>query len=154
MKFRLPFSVCLMGLAALFGCSDSSKDDASEERLKAMAGGTLKEVVPVKGVVNVDGVPTEGVNIYLFRDGEYTSWVSECRTDKEGKYCWSTNLACDGIEPGKYKLAFTYVPKPKKNDEGVDVFKRRYQNPQRNPFELTVVQGAPQEAANYDLKSK
>lgn len=138
----------------LSGCSDSSKDDVSEERLKAMAGGTLKEVVPVKGVVQVDGAPTEGVNLYLFRDGEFNAWVSECRTDKEGKYCWSTNLGCDGVEPGKYKLAFTYIPKPKKNGQGVDLFKRKYQNAQKNPFELTVVQGAPQEAANYDLKSK
>ena len=154
MKLRLVFSVCLMGLVALFGCSDSTKDDASEERLKAMAGGELKEVVPVKGVVNVDGVPTEGVNLFLYRDGEFYSPIKDCRTDKEGKYCWSTNLACDGIEPGKYFLAFTFIPKPKKNDEGVDSFKGKYQSPQKNKFELTVVQGTPQEAANYDLKLK
>lgn len=154
MKLRLLFCVFLMSFAALSGCSDGTKDDASEERLKAMAGGTLKEVVPVKGVVNVDGVPTEGVNLYLYRDGEFYSPIKDCRTDKEGKYCWSTNLACDGIEPGKYKLAFTYIPKPKKNDTGVDLFKKKYQNPVKNKFELTVVQGTPQEAANYDLKLK
>jgi 5-hydroxyisourate hydrolase-like protein (transthyretin family) len=153
-KLRLLFSVGLISLVSFSGCSDSTKDDASEERLKAMAGGELKEVVPVKGVVNVDGVPTEGVNLYLFRDGQFNSPIKDCRTDKEGKYCWSTNLACDGIEPGKYFLAFTYIPKPKKNDEGVDLFKRKYQNPVKNKFELTVVLGTPQEAMNYDLKSK
>lgn len=143
-----------MGFAALSGCSDSTKDDASAERLKAMAGGELKEVVPVKGVVNVDGVPTQGVNLFLYRDGEFNSPIKDCRTDNEGKYCWSTNLSCDGVEPGKYLLAFTYIPKPKKNDEGVDMFKGKYQNPKKNQFELTVVLGTPQEAANYDLKLK
>lgn len=117
-----------------------------------MAGGQLNEVVPVKGVVNVDGSPTEGVNLYLFRENDLNTFVKECRTDKEGKYCWSTNLSCDGIEPGTYLVAFTYVPKPKKNDTGIDLFKRKYQNPKKNDFKLVVVKGSPQEAMNYDLK--
>lgn len=119
-----------------------------------MAGGTLVETVPVKGTVTVDGTAAEGVNLYLFREGEYGNFVKECRTDKEGKYCWSTNLSCDGVEPGKYMIAFTYIPKAKKNGTGVDLFKRKYQNPVKNNFLLTVVQGTPQEAVNYDLKTK
>ena len=150
---RLFFSLCLLGLVTFSGCSDA-KEDLSQERLKSMAGGTLAEVVPVKGTVNVDGSPAEGVNLYLFREGDLTTWVKECRTDKEGKYCWSTNLACDGVEPGNYLVAFTYIPKPKKNDTGVDLFKKKYQNPKKNDFKLTVASGAPQESLNYDLKLK
>jgi hypothetical protein len=135
------------------GCSDA-KEDASKERLKSMAGGVLKEVVPVKGIVNVDDLPTEGVNLYLYREGDLSSWISECRTDVLGSYCWSTNLSCDGLEPGDYRVTFTHIPKPKKNDTGVDLFQGKYQDPQRSEFKLTVVKGAPQEAVNYDLKSK
>ena len=152
MKLPLILSACLLGLVTS-GCSDA-KEDLSEERLKAMAGGELKEVVPVKGIVTVDGSPAEGVNLYLYREGEFGSVLRECRTDLEGKYCWSTNLNCDGLEPGNYLVAFTYIPKPKRNDSGVDLFKKKYQNPKKNDFKLTVALGAPQEAVNYDLKSK
>ena len=152
MKLQLIVSVCLLGLVTLSGCSEG-KEDASEERLKSMAGGVLKEVVPVKGVVNVDDLPTQGVNLYLYREGDLSTWIKECRTDAGGRYCWSTNLSCDGLELGKYLVAFTYIPKPKKNDEGVDLFEGKYQNPQANEFPLTVEKGTPQEAVNYDLKS-
>ena len=146
-------SVCLLGLVTFSGCSDV-KDDASEERLKSMAGGVLKEVVPVKGLVNVDELPAQGVNLYLYREGDFSSWIKECRTDAGGRYCWSTNLSCDGLEPGNYLVAFTYIPKPKKNDTGVDEFEGKYQDPQKSEFKLTVVKGTPQEAVNYDLTSK
>lgn len=154
MKLRPVYLLFLLGSAILVGCADSSKEDATTERLKSMAGGTLVETVPVKGTVTVDGSPAEGVNLYLFREGQYGAFVKDCRTDNEGKYCWSTNLGCDGLEPGKYMLAFTYIPKPKKNGEGVDLFKRKYQNPQKNNMSLTVASGTPQEAVNFDLKTK
>lgn len=150
-KLRLTVSVCLLGVVTFSGCSDA-KQDVTEERLKSMAGGVLKEVVPVKGEVIVDGAPAEGVNLYLFREGDFSSFVSECRTDIGGKYCWSTNLSCDGIEPGKYFVTFTHIPKPKKNGEGVDLFDGKYQNPQAGEFPLTVEKGVPQEAMNYELK--
>ncbi len=153
MKLRLVSSACLLGLVTLAGCSDG-KTDLSEERLKAMAGGELKEVVPVKGEVNVDGAPAEGVNLFLYREEDLFNFIKECRTDIGGRYCWSTNLSCDGLEPGKYRIGMTHVPKPKKNGEGIDVFEGKYQNPQMNEFQLTVEKGAPQEAMNYDLQSK
>ena len=153
MKLRLIFSTCLLGLVTFSGCADG-KDDLSEDRLKSMAGGTLKEAVPVKGIVNVDGAPAQGVNLFLYSEGDFARVVSESRTDSEGKYCWSTNVSCDGVEPGSYRVSFTYIPKPKKNGEGVDLFKKKYLNPVKSEFKLTVQTGAPQEAMNYDLKSK
>lgn len=152
-KLRRIAAACLVGLVSLSGCG-TGKTDVSKERLKAMAGGELKDVVPVKGVVSVDGSPAAGVNLYLYREDNPAASIAECRTDQDGKYCWSTHLPCDGVEPGSYLLGFTYIPKPKKNDTGVDLFKGKYKNPQKNKIELKVEKGAAQEDVNYDLVTK
>jgi hypothetical protein len=152
-NLRQTVTACLVGLVSLSGCGDT-KTDASKERLKAMAGGQLKDVVPIKGIVNIDGSPAMGVNLFLYSAGNVANPIKECRTDQDGKYCWSSYQTCDGVEPGTYLLGFTHVPNPKKNDTGVDLFKGKYKNPQKNKIELKVEAGAPQEAANYDLVTK
>lgn len=148
---------CLMLLASFSGCK-SEKADASKERLTSMAGGKLKTVVPVKGVVKVDGTPAAGVNLFLYREGEVANPIGECRTDQDGKYCWTTYTACDGLEAGSYLVGFTHIPKPKKNDTGVDLFKGKFKNPQKNKIEfkieLKVDAGAAQDKADYELATK
>ena len=153
MKLHQVVAVCLLGLTSLAGCADQ-KADVSKERLKSMSGGQLKDVVPIKGVVKVDGNPAAGVNLFLYHEADTTKLAHECRTDQDGKYCWTSYTACDGVEAGKYLLGFTYIPKPKKNDTGVDLFKGKYRNPKKNKIELTVETGAPQAEANYDLVTK
>lgn len=153
MKLRQIVSACLLGLLSFSGCADD-KTDVTKERLKSMAGGQLKDVVPVKGVVNVDGSPAAGVNLLLYRSGDTARLVMECRTGEDDKYCWSTHVNCDGLEPGVYLLGFTHIPKPKRNDTGVDLFKGRYKDPSKNKIELKVEAGVPQEAVNYDLVTK
>ncbi len=153
MKLRQIVTGCLLGLVSFSGCGGDGKTDATKERLKSMAGGQLKDVVAVKGVVNIDGSPAAGVNLFLYREGENSS-SRECRTDEKGKYCWTSYLACDGLEPGTYALGFTHVPKPKKNGTGVDSFKGKYQDPKKSKFELRVEKGKPQTDANYDLVTK
>lgn len=154
MKLSHIVTACLLVLASLSGCMNDNKKDMSKERLKSMAGGELKEVVAVGGVVNIDGNPAPGVNLFLYRQGDTVNPIKECRTDEDGHYCWSTYLACDGLEPGTYLLGFTHVPKPKKNGTGVDMFKGKYQDPKRNKFELKVEQGTSDDEVNYDLVTK
>jgi hypothetical protein len=125
----------------------------SKERLEAMAGGQLKDVVPIKGSVTVDGEPAEGVNLYLFREKDPINPVMECRTDENGDYCWSSYLNCDGVAPGKYLVGFAHILNPKKNDSGVDLLKGKYRNPQRNKIELVVEEGVEQEDVVYELKT-
>lgn len=145
----------LLGLLAVFGCGDDGKNDATKDRLQEMAGGELKEVVVVKGVVNIDGSPAAGVNLFLYRADNPRTLVKECRTDETGKYCWATYEACDGLEPGAYVLGFTHIPKPKKKDgSGDDLLQGKYLDPTRNQIELKVEKGTPQENANYDLVTK
>lgn len=133
------------------GCGDG-KNDASEERLAKMAGGKLQETFPVSGKVLVDGEPREGVMILLYKEGALPA--TSCTTDEKGEYCWSTNKACDGLEPGKYRLGFQYFAKQKKNDSGQDLFKGKYNNPLKSEFALEVREGSAQTGVNFELKLK
>lgn len=137
------------------GCGDAKKD-VSKERLEKMAGGALKNVVPVSGTVRVDGEPKAGVNLYLHPDtgGEA---ITTCRTKEDGTYCWSTYTTCDGLPAGKYRLAFRLVPQMKRNDRNEasdDLFKGKFANPGKIEYLLTVEDGSPQTDANYELSTK
>ena len=154
MKLHHVVTACFLGLASLSGCMNDNKKDVSEQRLKSMAGGELKEVVAIGGVVSINGSPAAGVNLFLYRGGNAGSPIKECRTDEDGKYCWSTYLACDGVEPGTYLVGFTHIPNPKKNGTGVDLFKGKFQDPTKNKFELKVEAGSPDDDVNYDLVTK
>lgn len=145
-------AICILGVLLISGCS-SGKDDMTEKRLAGMAGGSLKSVVPVSGAVTIDGEPAQGVNLYLHKE-EGGASVKESRTGEDGTYCWSTNLQCDGLEPGTYRLAFEHIPKPRRNDKGVDLFKGKYKNPMKHEFKLTVEDGAPQTGVDYELSKK
>ena len=146
--------VCVFTFLLITGCGGSGADDASKERLAQMAGGKLAEVVPVGGKVLVDGEAKAGVNLYLY-SSDGSKLTGQSRTDSDGTYCWSTSLACDGIEAGSYRVAFRYIPKEKKNDsdeKALDLFKSRYSNPMKVEYLLTVAAGTPQPAVNYELK--
>ncbi|MGE0374497.1 MAG: hypothetical protein AB7Q45_03700 [Planctomycetaceae bacterium] len=149
MNLRPSPVACLSALLLLAGCSSGT--EMTDERLASMAGGKLKETVKVSGKVLVDGTPQPGVNIHLYGPGGGAE-VNNCRTGEDGTYCWSTHVSCDGLEAGSYRLAFEYVPKEKKNDEGTDLFKGKYRNPAKNDFTLTVEKGVPQTDVNYELK--
>jgi 5-hydroxyisourate hydrolase-like protein (transthyretin family) len=118
-----------------------------------MAGGKLKDVVPVSGKVLVDGVPQGGVNVYLYRStgGKV---IAECRTDDDGTYCWTTHTECDGIEPGEYRLGFRYVPRQRRNEKGTDLFEGRYSDPMQVEYLLSVAAESPQSDADYELTTK
>jgi hypothetical protein len=133
------------------GCDSSG--DVSEKRLAQMAGGRLKNVVPISGKVLVDGVPQNGVNLYLY-DTAGTKVIAECRTDTDGEYCWTTHTECDGLEPGSYRLGFKYMPKRRRNEKGEDLFGGRYSNPLTVEFLLKVAENAPRENVNYELTTK
>jgi hypothetical protein len=145
----------VLAVSLIAGCGPGA-DDVSPERLAQMAGGSLKDVVPVSGKVLVDGEPKGGVNIYLYAStgGKV---IAECRTKADGTYCWVTHTACDGLEAGSYRLAFKYVPKPRRNErteEADDLFQGRYSDPMKVEYLLTVEEDSPQTDVDYDLKTK
>jgi hypothetical protein len=145
---------CVIAVLLIAGCGPGA-GDTSPERLAQMAGGTLKDVVPVSGKVLVDGEPKEGVNLYLYASTGGSA-IAECRTNPDGTYCWSTHLPCDGIEAGNYRLAFKYIPKQRRNDrdeDAGDLFQGRYSDPMKVEYLLTVEE-SPQTDVDYDLKMK
>ncbi len=146
-------SIVFVTATLLLGGCGSSADDISEARLAQMAGGKLKDVVPISGKVLVDGAPQGGVNISLYAAAG-GKVLAECRTDTDGTYCWTTHTSCDGIEPGNYRLGFQYVPKRKRNDKGDDLFGGRYSDPMKVEYLLTVEEGTPQSDVDYDLTTK
>ena len=149
MIWRATVMTCLLTGLALVGCGGDNAD-SSKERLEAMAGGELKETVPVSGTVSIDGVPAMGVNLDLYPAAGGAA-ITHCRTKLDGTYCWSSYVACDGLPPGEYRLGFTYVPKEKRNGEGVDEFHGKYKNPAKGDFVLKVESGQPQTNVDYDF---
>lgn len=147
---KLVWTVALISLA---GCGSSA--EVSQDQLAEMAGGKLTEVVSVSGTVTVDGKPTAGINLYLH--DKSNKRLRQSRTDEKGKYCWSTHVLCDGLEPGKYKVTFRHIPVERDYDgnEAVDdLFKSRYSNARKSEYTLDVTAGAPAAPVDYDLKSK
>lgn len=117
-----------------------------------MAGGTLKEAVPVSGIVNVDGAPASDVYLYAHLASVEQPPV-QARTDKDGKFCFSTNLLCDGLPAGEYSLTFRLMPDIPKNKEiGPDLFKGKYKNPKKSEYNIKVEAGKPQTDVKIELK--
>ncbi|WP_010583988.1 hypothetical protein [Schlesneria paludicola] len=145
----------LLSVALVAGC-DSTKADVSKERLKSMAGGELKTVIPVSGTILVDGTPTAGINIYLHPE-KGGPLIRQCRTDEKGAYCWATYVPCDGLEPGTYRLAFRLPTKQeKKPGSGGDLFKGKYTNPMKlkADYTFTVKPNEPMTKVDYELTTK
>ena len=143
-------SFCLCGLILLVGCGGSRGPDM--EQLKKLNKGSLKELVKVGGQVTVDGESKAGVDIYLHPPGGGPV-LKNTSTDAEGKFCWSSFKACDGVEVGEYKVSFAYVLKTNKKGEGDDLLKKRYDQ-YKSKFNLKVESGSPQEDLKYELTTK
>ena len=140
--------VCIVLIGGCGGANSPSKAD-----LEKRIGKPLTEVAAVSGIVNLDGTPTDGVNISLYGPTSGTS-IKNARTDRGGKFCFTTYLECDGLEPGEYKLTFMHVPKEKERGPVEDLLNGKYSDPKKTEFTLTVEKGKPQKNLKYDLTSK
>jgi hypothetical protein len=145
------WNIQLFMIVVLIGCS--SQNTPSKEDLKKMSGGELKEVVPVSGRVTVDGEAEKAVYIELYKPSGGKP-VSKAKTDEKGNFCFSTHTACDGIEPGEYKVKFKWMPKMNRKGEGEDLLKGRYDDPEKSEFKLRVEKGVPQKEIQYELSTK
>src|SRR5690606_18418746 len=97
-RMRNVLRLCLLLLLPailLAGCSNERSVDEGD--LASMAGGELKETVPVSGTVHVDGLPAEDVFIYAYPKGNVTAPVAQIQTKPDGTYCWTTYALCDGL---------------------------------------------------------
>lgn len=131
--------------------------------LLAGCGGGPK-LYKAKGVVNIDGKPTGGVNLMFYKQGT-NELTSIAKSDSDGSFSPYTtweNESREGIPAGKYQVAATY-PDPKYKPEPTgrlmggsvadppDLFKNHYANP--SP-ELTVDIESADSAPVVNLVSK
>ncbi len=101
-------------------------------------------VVPVKGIVTVDGEPVESVAVTCVPVGGKSESLpaSSALTDKEGKFEIGTFEGGDGAPPGEYKLIFKWGQLNLMNGrfEG-DKLNGRYSDPEKSEFTVTVKEG-------------
>ena len=142
--------ICILAVLLTVGCGSNG---VTKDRLKAKAGGQLKSVVPVSGKVLVDAQPVSGVLLQLYSTSNSEKPLKSAIAGDDGKYCWSTYTACDGLEPGGYKVTFKHLKNPTK-EKSEDLFKGRYSDVSKSQYELVVEAGKPQEKVDYDLNSK
>lgn len=152
MTRRLKAVLMLSGVLVLTGCGPVERD-VTKEKIEAMTGEPVKETVPVKGTVLIDGQPAAGVNLSAYAAGSVKEAAAQVRTGADGTYCWTTYQPCDGLPAGEYKITFTNIPdEGKGKKEGEDLFKGKYQDPSKSEYSLTVKTGEPQADVKYDLK--
>ena len=82
--------VCALFLSVLAGCDSSTAD--------------LPEVVPVTGVVTLDGAPAAGVNVTFIPIGSTAGGASYGATDAGGKYELKSNDGRPGAAVGEFKV--------------------------------------------------
>ena len=82
--------LCGLFLVTLAGCAGSKPD--------------LPEVVPVTGVVTLDGAPAAGVNVTFIPVGSTAGGASYGATDAGGKYELKSNDGRPGAAVGEFKV--------------------------------------------------
>lgn len=79
--------------------------------LLLVAGGCgSAAMVPVEGVVTLDGQPLDGAAVSFVPDG--AGRPAQGETDGAGKFKLSTAAAGPGVVPGKYKVGVSKMEKP------------------------------------------
>jgi hypothetical protein len=103
-----------------------------------------RPVVPVSGVVRVDGAPVEGVVVTLrpvgADDGLYQ--YPTALTDAEGLFVLGTYAEGDGAPAGEYVAIFEWPLPEQEQVTEVDRLKRLYSDPKKSTFKVTVEEEA------------
>ncbi|MEZ6035529.1 MAG: carboxypeptidase-like regulatory domain-containing protein [Planctomycetaceae bacterium] len=114
-----------------------------------------KPVVPVSGVVHVDGVAKAGVRIVFHAKVQdpKNATQSVATTDAEGKFKAWTYQIDDGVPPGDYTLTFNDQSEAKPHlRDNPDLLNGKYSDPVKSEFELTVPEsGGPVDMGTLEL---
>lgn len=115
-----------------------------------------KPVVPVSGVVFVDGAPVAGVQIRFnpVTQDPRNATLSMAKTDAEGQFKAFTYRVDDGVPPGEYTVTFNDQSKAQPHmRSSPDLLKGKYSDPKKSEFKLTVPEkGKPIDMGKIELK--
>ena len=172
---RIAATLCCGALIlAASGCGSKVPVGSSGPNAKSPDG-----LVAVKGVVTIDGNPTEGVRLTIMEPEELKKTVAaqgyphgpSATTNAKGEFAISTVKPGDGALPGKYLVYFEWFPggvgsyfddpsvpvKPEiaaKFPPGVMPFYNKYKAGGPGNIELTIEAGKPQTDLKFDLTTK
>lgn len=113
-----------------------------------------KAVVPVKGIIQVNGELAEGVKVTFNQKGGMdmsNPSKSTGRTKPDGTFVATTYAVNDGVPPGDYFLTFEYFGPMVVGMEAVDQFNGALSYPDRSEHPVTVPATVPDGADAFDL---
>jgi len=114
-----------------------------------------KPVLPVSGLVHVDGAPKAGVRIIFHAKVQdpANATRSVATTDAEGRFKAWTYQIDDGVPPGDYTLTFNDQSEAKPHlRDNPDLLNGKYSDPVKSEFKLTVPEsGAPVDMGTIEL---
>src|SRR5947209_5956143 len=103
------------------------------------------ETYPVRGEVRVGGKPAAGARVQLIALDEpaLARFAPHGDVGPDGTFRLTTFRTGDGAPAGRYALTLTWPlpPRPGREDEGPDRFRRRYADPRRPVREVRIVAG-------------
>ena len=108
-------------------------------------------LVEVEGSVNVDGKPTEGVNLIFFPKDKALKLIPSATSDANGKFKLATD-ARNGVPAGSYDITATYpdpAVKPTESqrmqglgDPGPDLFNGKYVKKDTSGLKADITAGS------------
>ncbi|MBX3437837.1 MAG: hypothetical protein KF861_10125 [Planctomycetaceae bacterium] len=151
-------AVCLIAAHVFVGCS-------KPERPKT------EPTFPVSGTVTIDGKPTPGVKVWMFKEAEAPGYVDPVlgaphmgETGADGKFQITTYNTGDGAPVGDYVFGFFWQGNPKvvpfaipdevPVDRAAAGFNRKYGDPTRTGIKVKVEEGKSADLGVLDLKTK
>lgn len=121
---------------------------------------TPEGVVPVIGVVTINGTPAEHVALTFEPIGETGGFGGSGTTDAAGKYEVMSRKGYNGLEPGKYKVIAARrlnpdgTPPPPDveimDSQATETLSPYYSDPDKTRLTITVVESG----GEYDLQLK
>lgn len=168
-------SIRVMAIVALMGLVGGCSGKAGSAKLPVVGN---PGVVPVKGIVQIDGQPAAGVWVQMINTSNPEKVPAEpvsrasrpdlqamvnsgAITDKDGKFNAMTHKAGDGVPEGDYVVAFFWdggadtpegADAPAVNRRG-RAFNEKYQA-SKSEIKFTAKKGEPKDLGVIDLKTK
>lgn len=133
---RLCSCVLLSLLAGLVGCGGGG------------AGLTDETLIPVSGVVTLDGAPLEGAEIVFEPQG--AGGMSFASTNAKGEYSLLYNQQQNGAVAGEHVVRIRKIGGPDTNFDTLNMLPEKY----GEKSTLTATVGADSKTHNFDLTSK
>lgn len=143
--------VLFCGICLMVGCGGDPALSRLDEAIP-----NRKTVVPVTGVVLIDGAPVRDLTVRLVNEDATapTSADPKAVTNAEGKFKFTTYLDGDGVPPGKYRLLVEQLDRQGSGGWGnTDRLKNRFNHLSDPATTVAVAEGAPVTDLKLELQT-